>query len=144
MTLTVRGCEFGASMRNFASTAVVMRADSLIMAGAPSDRSVRDARTDRELLARRILERLIRRQHDRGRSYPLVRGLDAGRRDALLNQRLGGAYQPVARHDDSVVGRHEVLLGPVDDRPHALLQRGVLHGEALHPAEGSARLLPGA
>ena len=61
-----------------------------------------------------------------------------------LFHRLGGAHQAVARHDDAVVGGDEVLLGAVLDRPHALLQRGVLHGDALDAAEGELRLLRGA
>ena len=59
-----------------------------------------------------------------------MRRIDAGRRDAPLRQRLGGPHQAVARHDDSVVGGDQVLLGAVADRPHALLQRGILDGEA--------------
>src|SRR5262249_10231419 len=64
--------------------------------------------------------------------------------DALLEECLGGPHQPVARHDDAVVGRDQVLLGAVADRPHAFLQRGVLAGKARHPAIGLAGLLGGA
>src|SRR5262249_7451834 len=77
-----------------------------------------------------VLERLIRRQHHRGRAHLVVRRIDAGRRDAFLRQGLRRAHQAVARHDDPVVGGNEVLLGAVADRSHALLQRGVLHREA--------------
>src|SRR5262249_57969737 len=88
-----------------------------------------------------VLERLIRGQHHRGRAHLVVRGIDAGRRDAFLHQRLGRAHQAVARHDDPVVGGNEVLFGAVADRSHALLQRGVLDGEAGNAAEGLAGLL---
>src|SRR5262249_10872880 len=64
-----------------------------------------------------------------------------GRRDAFLRQGLRRAHQAVARHDDPVVGGNEVFLGAVADRPHALLQRGVLHREAGDAAEGLAGLL---
>src|SRR5437762_9335274 len=74
----------------------------------------------------------------------MVLGIDAGRRDALVHQRLGGPQQAVARHDDAVVGGDEVLLGAVADRAHALLQRSVLARETGDAAVGLARLLRGA
>src|SRR5215813_4217683 len=89
-----------------------------------------------------VLERLIRRQHHRGRAHLVVRRIDAGRRGAFLHQCLGRPHQAVARHDDPVVGGNEVLLGAVADRSHALLQRGVLDREAGDAAEGLAGLLP--
>src|SRR5215831_3897823 len=88
-----------------------------------------------------VLERLIRRQHHRGRAHLVVRRIDAGRRDAFLRQRLGRAHQAMARHDDPVVGGDEVLLGAVADRSHALLQRGVLDREAGDAAKRLAGLL---
>src|SRR5262245_32900612 len=99
------------------------------------------AGTGGERLFGGVLERLIGRQHHRGRAHLVVRGIDAGRRDAFLRQRLGRAHQAVPRHDDPVVGRHEVLLGAVADRSHALLQRGVLDREAGDAAERLAGLL---
>src|ERR1043166_4866698 len=66
----------------------------------------------------------------------MVRRIDAGRDHVFFHQRLDRAQQPMARHDDAVVGRDEVLFGTVDHRPHALLQRGVLHGDALDAARG--------
>src|SRR6516225_5436069 len=88
-----------------------------------------------------VLERLIRRQHHRGRAHLVVRRIDAGRRDTLLRQRLRLAQQAMTRHDDPVVGGNEVLFGAVADRSHALLQRGILDGEAGNAAEGLAGLL---
>src|SRR5262245_33256914 len=142
MTLTLRGCELGASMRNLASAAVVARAHWLIIVvSTASHRRVDRIRPHLEMLARGILERLVGRQDHGGRAHALVHRIDAGRDHARLGQRLGGAHEAMARHDDAVVGRHQVLLGAVDDRPHALLQRRVLHGKAFDAAIGLARLL---
>src|SRR5215468_5564786 len=110
----------------------------------PSHRRLRHARARGERVLGGVLERLIRRQHHGGRAYPVVRRIDARRRDALLDQRLGRPHQAVACHDDAVVGGDEVLLGAVADRTHALLQRGVLHCEAGNATEGLASLLRGA
>src|SRR5262252_3706839 len=104
-------------------------------------RRLSHAGTRGERLFGSVLERLIRRQHHRGRAHLVVRRIDAGRRDAFLHQRLGRPHQAVARHDDPVVGGNEVLLGAVADRSHALLQRGVLHREAGNAAEGLAGFL---
>ena len=43
--------------------------------------------------------------------------------------------------DDAAVGGNQPLLGAVDDRAHALLQRRVLHRDALHAGVGVAALL---
>src|SRR5437762_7384730 len=67
--------------------------------------------------------------------------LDTGRIDALLCKCLGSADQAVARHDNPVVRGDEVLLGAVDDRPHAFLQGGVLHGDTFDSAIGVATSL---
>ena len=56
----------------------------------------------------------------------------------LSFERPGGLQQPVARHDDPVVGRDQVFLGAIDDRPHAFLQGGVLHGDAFDTGIGDA------
>src|SRR5262249_54827243 len=106
-----------------------------------SHRRLGHAGTRGERLFGGVLERLIRRQHHRGRAHLVVRRIDAGRRDAFLRQGLRRAHQAVARHDDPVVGGNEVLLGAVADRSHALLQRGVLHREAGDAAEGLAGFL---
>src|ERR1019366_3577625 len=50
----------------------------------------------------------------------------------------------MACHDNSVVGGYEILLGAVDDWPHAFLERCVLHRYPLHPAKRPASLLRGA
>src|SRR5262245_45067754 len=54
----------------------------------PLHRRLRHARARGERVLGGVLERLIRRQHDRGRAHPVVRRIDAGRRDALFDQRL--------------------------------------------------------
>src|SRR5262249_45705524 len=46
--------------------------------------------------------------------------------------------------DDAVVGRDQVLLGAIDDRPHAFLQRAVLDGDPLDAAVAVTALLRGA
>src|SRR5215510_1768667 len=70
MTLTARAFEFGASMRKRASAAVAMRALSLSTVVA-SDRRVRDARLHLQRFPGGVLERLVRRQHHRGRAHAL-------------------------------------------------------------------------
>src|SRR5215470_16567527 len=105
---------------------------------------MRKARAHLELVTGRILVRRVSRQHDRGRAHTLMDGVDAGRRLVFLNQRLGGAHQAMACHDDAVVGRDQVLLGAVDDRTHQLLDAGILHGKPGNAAVGLAGLLGGA
>ena len=56
--------------------------------------------------------------------------VDGRRRGALLGQRAGCAQQAVARLDDAHVGGGQVFLGAIHDRPGALLQRCILHGNA--------------
>src|SRR4051812_24877017 len=109
-----------------------------------SDRGVRDAGPRGERLFGGVLERLIGRQHYRGRAHLVVLGIDAGRDRALVDQRLGGTHQAMTRHDDAVVGGNEVLLGAIADRAHALLQRGVLARKTSDAAESPASLLGGA
>src|SRR5215471_4757631 len=139
ITLTARGFEFGSLIRKRCSSAVVTRALSLRMLS--SNRGWRSAGTRRQRVFRRVLEGLIRRQHHRRRAHALMRGINAGRRDPLVQQRLDRAQQAMACHDNSIVGRDQIFLHAVHDRSHALLQRGVLHGDAFHAAIGAARLL---
>src|SRR6266545_7096942 len=47
----------------------------------------------------------------------------------------------MARRDDAVIGGDEVLLGAIDDWPHAFLQRSILHGDACDAAISLAALL---
>ena len=70
-----------------------------------------------------------------------MRRIDAGRDRALLHQRLCRLEQAMPRHDDAVVGGDQVLLGAIDDRPHAFLQRCVLHRNAFDAAVRVAALL---
>src|SRR6266508_1076434 len=104
-------------------------------------RRLRHAGPRDERILGSVLERLIRRQHHRGRAHPMMCGIDPGRRDPFLHPCLGRAHQAVARHDDAVVGGDQVLLGAVADRSHALLQRGVLDRKAGDAAEGPAGFL---
>ncbi len=104
-------------------------------------RHLGDAGPRGERLLGSVLERLIGRQHQRGRAHAMMSGIDAGRRDPLLRQRLGRAQEPVPGHDDAVVGGDQVLFGAVADRTHAFLQRGILDGDAGDAAEIPAGLL---
>src|SRR4051812_27809670 len=88
-----------------------------------SDRRLCDAELARqERLFGGFLERLVWFQHDRDRTHALVRRVDARRDRAFVGVRLGGPQHAMARHDDAVVGRNQVLLGAIADRPHAFLQ----------------------
>src|SRR5215468_364643 len=144
MTLTCRSLELGASIRNRASAAVDILALSLSIAVQALHRCRGHAWAGHQGVPGGVLEGLVARQHHGRRSHPLVDWIDARRPFALVHERLDGAQQAVARHDDPVIGRHQVLLGAIDDRPHAFLNRGVLHAEALNAAVASARLLGGA
>src|SRR4029453_11137149 len=141
ITLIARGSEFGAWTRKRASAAERTRADSLTMRAEPSHRRWGDRGTRNQRVAGAFGERHLRRQHDGGGSHFLVHGIDAGRRDALVDESLDRSQEAMPRHDDAVVGRHQVLLGAIDDRAHALLQRRILHRDALDAAERPPRLL---
>src|SRR5262245_8284759 len=77
---------------------------------------------------------------ERRRAHALRLLREAGRAVALAH-RLRSLAQAQPRHDDRVVGRDQVLLRTVLDRTHALLHRGVLHGEALDAVVGAVLLL---
>jgi len=68
-----------------------------------------------QALARADLEGLVARQERGAGARLLALQIDAGRHDALLRERLGGADQAMARHDDAVVAADQILLGAVDD-----------------------------
>src|SRR6266478_5154378 len=89
---------------------------------AASHRRLCHAGTRGEGLFGSIFEGQIGRQDDGGRAHPVMRRVDAGRRDAFL------------RGD-------EIFLGAVADRSHALLQRGILDRKAGNTAECLARFL---
>src|SRR5438034_6294668 len=108
---------------------------------AASHRRLCHAGTRGEGLFGGILEGHIGRQDDRSRAHPVVRRVDSGWGDAFLHQRFGRAHQTMPRQDDAVVGGDEIFLGAVADRSHALLQRGILHGEAGNAAKRFARFL---
>src|SRR6266481_1405981 len=108
---------------------------------AASHRRLCHAGTRGEGLFGSILKGQIGRQDDGGRAHPVMRRVDAGRRDAFLHQRPGRTHQAVPRHDDAVVGGDEIFLGAVADRSHALLQRGILDRKAGNTAECLARFL---
>jgi len=67
-------------------------------------------------------ERRIRGQHHGGGANALVRGIDARRRRAIVQESLGRAQQTPARHDDALVRGDEIFARAVDDRTHAFLQ----------------------
>ena len=73
------------------------------------------------------------RQHDRGRAHRVRRRIEAIGLLALRHRECGLA-QAHARHDHAVVGRDQILLAAILDRPAALLDRGVLHGDAFDAA----------
>src|SRR4029077_20298137 len=82
----------------------------------------------------------VLRQEDGDGAHSLVLRVDAWRLDALAEP-LRRSDQAPARHDDALVGGHEVLARAVLDRSHAFLYRGVLHREALDAGEAAALLL---
>src|SRR5829696_4323513 len=90
-------------------------------------RGLRDARLRLQRFARAFLEGRALRQDDGHRAHLLVRGIAARRERALGGEILRRLHESMARHDDAVVGGHQVFLGAVLKRPHAFLQRGVLH-----------------
>ena len=61
--------------------------------------------------------------------------VDTRRFDALL-QVFGRAHEALARHDDAVVGRDQMLAHAVLNPAHALLERRILHADAFDAAEG--------
>src|SRR5580700_10132000 len=127
------------------ATTTVSRTEPRMMRRArPLHRSLRHAGLAVERFLGAVLERHVGRQHHRAGTDFLVLDVDAGRRHAFVEERLGGAHQAVPRHDDAVVGRDQVFLGAVADRAHAFLQRGVLHGKAGDAAIGPPGLLRGA
>src|SRR5580700_900315 len=113
------------------ATTIVSRTGPRMMRRARRlHRRLRHSRFAVERFLGAVLERHVGRQHHRAGADLLVLDVDAGRRHALVDQRLGGAHQAMPRHDDAVVGRDQVFLGAVADRAHAFLQRSILHGEA--------------
>src|SRR5215470_17673550 len=86
---------------------------------------------------------LLHRKLDRAAAHALLRGIESWDRLALA-VRLCRAQQARARRDDALVGEAQVLAGTVLDRPHRLLQRRVLHGDALDAAVRAAALLQSA
>src|SRR5262245_8170086 len=129
-------------MRNRASAAEFMRADSLTMGVQPDSHGHRrHCRAGDQRFARGYFERLIRRQDDGRRTHSLVRWVDAGWRHTFIGESLHGQNHPDTRHDDAIVGRYQPLLSSIDNRSHALLNRGILHGKTPDAAEGSAGLL---
>src|ERR1700761_837611 len=136
-------------MRNRASAAVAARAQLLARVGwrarvvivIRSDRGVLDAGLDFEGFAAALDEGLVLGQHHGRGPDLLVFDVDPGGSLALVAQGFHGPPQLAPGHDDAAVGGDQLLLGPVHDRAHALLQRRVLHGDALDPGVGVAALL---
>src|SRR5665213_1299391 len=113
-------------------------AASTLSKGTLLDRGLRDASARLQGFTRAILEWRARGQHHRHRAHLLVRGLAPRGQSALGRQLLRRLQQLVARHDDAVVGGHQVLARAVLYGTHALLARGVLHADAFHAAEALA------
>src|SRR6201995_3597420 len=136
-------------MRNRASAAVAARAQLLarvswrarVVGVIRSDRGVFDAGLDFEGLTAAFDEGLVLGQHHGRGPDLLVFDVHPGRPLTLVAQGFHGPPQLAPGHDDAAVGGDQLLLGPVHDRAPALLQRRVLHGDALDPGVGVAALL---
>src|SRR5882672_9982897 len=87
-----------------------------------------------------VLELDVARQLDRAGADALRVGFEARQRLAVTIV-LAGLDQHAPHHDDAIVGRAEIFPRAVLDGTHALLQRGVLHGDALDAAVIGARFL---
>src|SRR5207245_5493792 len=88
----------------------------------------------RHLGRQRLAPVSVLRQHALGGAQRVVRAVDAARRAAVAHG-LHGLEQEPARLDHRLVGRPQMLARAIDDRPHALLDRAVLHVDALDPRE---------
>src|SRR5580692_4573308 len=86
------------------ATTTVSRTEPRMMRRArPLHRRLRHPRLAVERFLGAVLERHVGREHHRAGANFLVLDVDAGRGDALVEERLGGAHQAVPRHDDAVV-----------------------------------------
>jgi hypothetical protein len=68
-----------------------------------------------------------------GGAHPLGRGVERGRRGPFA-QIDGRFIEHAPGHHDAAVGGQYLFFGMVLDRPHALLQRVILRGNARHTA----------
>src|SRR5689334_14462624 len=73
------------------------------------DRRLRHAGLRLQRLSGAFLEGCPGLEHHRDRADPLVRDVAAGRERAFRGELLRGLHQPMPRHDDAVVGGHEVF-----------------------------------
>src|SRR5712691_11289684 len=89
-----------------------------------------------ETVLRAFLVVLSDRQLDRAGAHSLRNRIESGYALAFA-RRLGRPKQAASRPDDSLVGHAQMLPGAVLDRAHRLLQRRILHRNALHAAIGS-------
>src|SRR3954471_930233 len=87
-----------------------------------------------------VLVLLLDRKLDGAGAHALRRRVEARNRLAVA-VRLCGLEQLLARQDDAVVGRAQMLARAVLDRSHGLLQRRVLHRDALDARVVASRLL---
>src|SRR5882672_9932957 len=93
-----------------------------------------------ETVLRAVLVVLANGQLDRAAAHALRTRIEA-RHGLTLTRCLRRAQEARARGDDALVGEAEVLARAVLDRAHRLLERRVLHGDALDAAVGAAALL---
>src|SRR6266852_6349815 len=110
------------------------------IAALRSDRGVGDALSHLQVFALGLGKGDVERKHKGGGAHALA-FLRQPRRGRAVLQGERSAAKAMARHDDRIVSRDEILRRAVLDRTHALLQGSVLHGDALDAAEGAARLL---
>src|SRR4051812_41560021 len=101
---------------------------SIILGLQASDTDGRGVRPCDERIDCALLERHRMRQDQRRRADALRRRIDTGWCLARL-QATRRLQQPLARHDNPVVGRHEVFAAAVLDRAQAFLYRCVLQAD---------------
>src|SRR4051812_32754002 len=97
--------------------------------GWPSDRDMLDALANMQRLLRRLVEVDALRQQQRGRAHALRLRADTGG-FASFGQAASRLAQAPARQDDAAVGRDQMLARAILDRPHAFLDRRILHRDA--------------
>src|SRR6266849_8121426 len=110
------------------------------IAALRSNRGVGDALSRLQVFALGLGKGDAEWKHKGGGAHALAFRRQPRRGRAVL-QGERGAAKAMARHDDCIVGRDEILLGAVLDRTHALLHGSILHGDALDAAKGASSLL---
>src|SRR5262245_44565336 len=93
-----------------------------------------------QMLLRPFLRLHAAAEQHAGGAYALPVGVERRRLGAFL-QRGRRLVKKASGHHDRAVGRQQLLVLVVLDRPHAFLQRRILDGEAEHAAVGAVFLL---